>query len=500
MQSEVILPAGVWPELRHHLLGQGPDEQLAFLLAGVAKGRGWQRLLVREVIPVPGEAFDRQTTAYLAVKPAFSQAVLHRCYQEGLSLIEVHSHPFARRDVSFSTTDLANDAAKFRYLAAKIPHVRHATMVLGQADLDAHMWDRRCRQVTPIHRVRALESPIVDMCPTSHRPAGGGDGPPPWLDRQVLAFGEGAQRRLQDLRVGVVGCGGTGSAVVQLLAHLGVGHLVLVDPDVVETSNLNRLVGATRADACRSRHKVNVARRAVRRVNPTARVRALPVPLGDPAAVEALKGLDTLFGCTDNHGSRLILNQLAVQYLIPYLDLGAGLAVAGGQRLAAGGGQVQLVRPGSFCLACIDGFDRTQAALDLMSPLARERQVARGYVQGLDLPTPAVLFLNAQVAALAVTEFANLWTGYKEPSSLLYYDLLRARLTPAGAEHCPSCIACGSGGALALGDLESLCVTGSGQLPDSVPAVLSGTQPGYAANEGEGWVEGEVNHGQAGSG
>ena len=472
MRREIVFPAGVWPELKNHLLARGAQEQLAFLLAGVAQGRGWLRLLVREVLPVPPDAFERQTAAYLALKPSFAQAVLHRCYEEGLSLIEVHSHPFAEHNVSFSTLDLAGEAIKFRYVARKIPHIVHATMVVGQNDLDAHLWDRRRRRVAPIDRVRALEMPITDLLPVSSKEfASEGSAPPSWLDRQVLAFGEEAQRRLQRVHVGVVGCGGTGAVVVQMLAHLGVEHIVLVDPDVVELTNLNRLVGATRADASRSRLKVHVARRTVRRVNPRARVRALPVWLDDAQAITALKGLDLLFGCTDNHGSRLALNQLEVQYLIPYLDLGAGLAVASDDRLQAAGGQVQVVRPGSFCLACINGIDRTRAAQDLMSPTARQRRVARGYATGMDLPTPAVLFLNAEVASLAMAEFVNLWTGYRPPLPLLYYDLLHARLTPAGAQRQMSCIACGDQRGLALGDNDSVFFAGEDEVPRSVPAL-----------------------------
>ncbi len=471
MKREIIFPANIWPALRTHLLGQGQREQLAFLLAGVARGWGWIRLLVREVIPAPPEAFERQTSCCLSVKPAFSQAVLRRCYEEGLSLIEVHSHPFAPQNVTFSVTDLANEREKFCYLARKIPHVHHATMVVGQEDLDAHLWDRR-RRVVPIDRVRLLDTPITDLFPTSCSRSGEGDNEPaPWLSRQVLAFGEAGQQRLQAVRVGVVGCGGTGAAVVQMLAHLGVRHLVLVDADVVELTNLNRLVGATRADARRGRFKVHVARRLARRVNPAARVRVLSVPVGDPQAVVALKGMDMLFGCTDNHSSRLILNQLAVQYLIPYLDLGAGLRAAPDGRLAAAGGQVRLVRPGHFCLACIDGIDRTQAARDLMSPLAWQRRVARGYVQNADMPTPAVLFLNNAIASLAVAEFVSLWTGYRAPTSLLYFDLLHSRLTPAEGEHQPSCVACGVGGSLALGDLEPLPGARNEELPDTVPAL-----------------------------
>jgi molybdopterin/thiamine biosynthesis adenylyltransferase len=287
--------------------------------------------------------------------------------------------------------------------------------------------------------------------------------------------------------------------VVQMLAHLGVQHLVLVDPDVVELTNLNRLVGATRADVRRSRLKVHVARRTVRRVNPKARVQALPISLDDPKAVAALKGLDLLFGCTDNHGSRLILNQLAVQYLIPYLDLGAGLAVAPDDRLTAAGGQVRLVRPGSFCLACLDGIDRTRAAQDLMSTPARQRQMARGYAQGIGLPTPAVLFLNAEMASLAMAEFVNLWIGYRASTPLLYYDLLNARLTSAGAERQMSCIACGEGRGLALGDLEPLPIACADHSLHSVPVLLGEPCLEHASREHGTRIKREATRGETDS-
>jgi molybdopterin/thiamine biosynthesis adenylyltransferase len=79
-------------------------------------------------------------------------------------------------------------------------------------------------------------------------------------DRQIRAFGHDGQRRLGAATAAVVGAGGIGSLLVQGLAHLGVGRLIVIDPDRVEPSNLNRLAGATAADArteCpkpRSRH------------------------------------------------------------------------------------------------------------------------------------------------------------------------------------------------------------------------------------------------------
>src|SRR5438132_32011 len=65
------------------------------------------------------------------------------------------------------------------------------------------------------------------------------------FDRQVRAPGPTGQARLRALRVAIVGLGGTGSQVVQQLAHLGVRSFVLIEDDRVEESNLPRLAGAT---------------------------------------------------------------------------------------------------------------------------------------------------------------------------------------------------------------------------------------------------------------
>ncbi|MFY1651126.1 ThiF family adenylyltransferase [Solwaraspora sp. WMMB762] len=67
-------------------------------------------------------------------------------------------------------------------------------------------------------------------------------------DRPMRGVGPHTQHRLAELTVAVVGLGGVGSQVVQSLAHLGVGGLLLVDPDTVTATNLNRLVGAKPAD------------------------------------------------------------------------------------------------------------------------------------------------------------------------------------------------------------------------------------------------------------
>jgi len=87
------------------------------------------------------------------------------------------------------------------------------------------------------------------------------------LDRQSF-LGPHSDNVLAHLTVGLVGLGGGGSHVAQQLAHMGVGKFVLVDPDIVEHTNLSRLVGGTADDAEQKRLKVDVAARTIRGVNP----------------------------------------------------------------------------------------------------------------------------------------------------------------------------------------------------------------------------------------
>src|SRR5713226_6131571 len=85
-------------------------------------------------------------------------------------------------------------------------------------------------------------------------------------------LGQDSNKTLENCIAAVIGLGGGGSHLVQQLAHLGLGNFLLVDPDRVEESNLNRLVGATAKDAAKRLRKTVVANRLIKGINPHARV------------------------------------------------------------------------------------------------------------------------------------------------------------------------------------------------------------------------------------
>lgn len=112
----------------------------------------------------------------------------------------------------------------------------------------------------------------------------------------VARHGPGIHARVKRAHVGIAGCGGLGSAVAVALARTGVGHLTLVDFDVVEPSNLNRQqffvdqIGALKTEALRE----NLAR-----INPYVRVDAVTRRLDETNVVETFAGCDVVAECFD---------------------------------------------------------------------------------------------------------------------------------------------------------------------------------------------------------
>ena len=151
------------------------------------------------------------------------------------------------------------------------------------------------------------------------------------LEASLIVMLERSARRppvcLRRLTVAVVGVSGTGSPLVEMLFRLGVGRLLLVEPDVINEENLNRIVYATRADI--GRLKVEVVGDAIERAGLGTEVVRIPKYISDREVVEAIAEADFIFGCMDGAEGRNVLNRLATCYLLPYIDVGVKLLADG---------------------------------------------------------------------------------------------------------------------------------------------------------------------------
>jgi molybdopterin-synthase adenylyltransferase len=441
--NELVFPAETLSRLRKELLDQSPDEAAAVLLAGSALHGKRARLLVREVLPVPRESCDAQGPYRVSVSAWFIASLLKLARTEGWSLVMAHTHPFSDGSVDFSTVDDQGEAVLFPTIFGRAPDRPHASLVLGTNELRARLWRSGVGPPEPI--VRVIEcGRNLRLWPRGERSEHRDQGAE--YDRSVRAFGAEGQAAIAALRFGIVGVGGTGSIVAEQLAHLGAQRVVFLDPDRVERTNLNRLVGASRGSV--GQPKVEVAAQHFRAIRSGAQIDPIVGDVLRSSDAKKLLECDFLFCCTDSHGSRAVLNQLAYQYMIPMVDMGVRIQAVQG-RVEDIAGRVQMLGPGLPCLVCNGFLDPEQVRRDLLTDEARARDQ---YIVGVVEPQPAVISLNGMVSSMAVTMMLAAVTGM--PSSARHQILIGTRGVVRAIDSVaePGCVICSTRGALGRGD------------------------------------------------
>jgi molybdopterin/thiamine biosynthesis adenylyltransferase len=136
--------------------------------------------------------------------------------------------------------------------------------------------------------------------------------------RNMGTFSASDQIRLLSATVAVVGLGGLGGGVTEMLARLGIGFLRLIDGDRFEDSNLNRQLFCTHAAIGES--KAQAARNRVREVNPSIEVSPIPEFLTPDNHSSVLSGADAAVDCLDNLKDRFVLEQAARILGIPLVS------------------------------------------------------------------------------------------------------------------------------------------------------------------------------------
>lgn len=263
------------------------------------------------------------------------------------------------------------------------------------------------------------------------------------FDRNIRFFGAEGQAKLRNAHVAVVGCGGLGQHVIQQLAFLGVGKLTLIEDEALSRSNLNRYVLARHDDPIPGTHKIDAALRAISAIDPTIQVWPVRNSLRSQEAFDVLRAAHSFFGCLDNDGARLILNEYAKAYSKEYYDLASDIEQDGVIRF---GGRVVRVDQTPGCLVCLGHIDLAAAREDLESEAARRDRTKIYGVDAklLDEGGPSLVSINGVVASLGVTEFMVGVTGIRPPKRLLVYRGDRGIVTTGTAEGLPTCYFCGT--------------------------------------------------------
>jgi hypothetical protein len=470
---QLAIDESMWQRLQAHLFPGDGEEHAAVLAAGAVQTARGMRLLARGLfLARDGVDFVAARRAHRRLTPAFVNEMIRRCRDEGLAYLAIHNHGPGDA-VGFSSIDLASHERGYPALLDIARGQPVGALVLATEALAGDVWTLDGAR-HPIGETVVLGRNLRRLYSTR-------SGVPRAVsaihDRQVRIYGDAGQALLSRLKVGVIGAGGVGLPIVAAMARLGVGHLVVIDPERVELSNLPRLPESTHRDARalltapdRPRWmqrlgrrlaipKVELAQRVARRARHDITIDTLRGDVSDPAAAATLIDCDYLFLAADTHLARAVFNALIFGFLIPGVQVGSKVQVDADGAAVDIYSVVRPVTPEGGCLWCNGLISPARLTDELLPETVRE---AQRYLPLDDAPAPSVITLNALGVAQATNHFLLALTGLLRDSDMSgdyrRFDARSERLLteiPRRDECCPEC-GLGTNSLRARGDMHRL--------------------------------------------
>lgn len=352
---------------------------------------GWG-LALSFVDPMPPQAGEMDRQSDLTVfRDEYSRRAFHAA-SGPLAIGVVHSHPEGCRtwpsrldddmDTYFSSELTAYGGGK-PYCSLILQRNEEEGLTFSGRVFDRGRWLPLEHLLTVGNAIERIDSELFRP-PASHTQPEAEST----TARLESTFGTRSAARLRHARVAVVGCSGTGSPVVHILARAGVGHFVLVDPERLSPSNLERVHGSYPEDLRSEKPplKVEIMRRMIAAINPGAYAQCLAGNVLHGNAIDELLRCDLVLGCVDSHHGRAALSDLSRHYLLPALDVGVLMEGQGGRVTSQ---VVEFTRygPDDPCAFCRGRIDPTAMAFELMSEAElaeRNRQAEEAEGRGED--------------------------------------------------------------------------------------------------------------------
>lgn len=455
MLTMVRTTGTVYEAIRQDIDRYAPKETMLFSRARRVRLGEREIYLMPEVIALDeGEAC--RSSGLTQPSPVFQQWFYGSLRKEdllaqGYRVVTIHSHPFQTGEASFSAIDWET-MAKDREIYAKAYDGHDFVWLVFSRDARSFEGSVvRQRSQSKIDTLVVVGDEITRLTGTGA--AGAATAFPRELYSRVVLIPAWDQERISWPKVALVGLGGLGSVALQAVIELGigdVGELVLVDHDTVEESNLSRIPYACYRDV--GSPKIAVAQRYAEGTRPYRKVVGIDKPCYAPEAQQEIASADLILGCVDSELARACLNHLAASFLVPLLDLGAGVIVDrfAGERVVLSSGQARLFIPAATpCLLCNMGIRSEELDRELfrlkMDDQERALLERAGYLQDFlteDAPQPSVYNLNASVGATGVTFLLRYLVGGGVDYHALHFNMeamALEKIVTRSRDYCPVC-------------------------------------------------------------
>lgn len=393
-------------QLHEHLFPGDGLEAAAILLCTQS---ATHRYVVNQILLVDHVACRLRSPVRISWPGTAIEAAIDLAETHDLSIVLMHSHPGGTLD--FSTTDDASDHEVMPALfeANESRSILHGSAIMTpDGTIRARLYNHQLA-ITPISAVHCAGDELLTWRASEQ-------GTP-------MAFSAQMGDDLRHLTACVVGVSGTGSIVVEQLARLGIGRLILIDFDEIEFKNLNRIVNATLEDARNGIAKVARFASAIPMYRDDIEVLTLKASIITREAIELAGLADVLFCCVDSFEGRQLCDRIAAAFLQPLFDIAVTIPTRQTDNGVAIGdvcGRVDYVKPGGCTLAdrCVYTPETLRREyLQQVSPNELTEQVAEGYIKGIVDEAPSVISLNMRAASDCVMEFiARAYPFRQEPN------------------------------------------------------------------------------------
>jgi molybdopterin/thiamine biosynthesis adenylyltransferase len=380
-----------------------PQEELLIGLCNPSNLAGW--LLIAEECRLARHDEVVRDALGLHWTGALTSDLHDQARRTGRGILLLHAHRGRDTLPQLSTTDATTAGEILPHFGMLLPDVPHAYAVVNTTHSAG--WMQLGSERRALDRLKVVSNPLRSW-PARVKPSA---SLPARDTRQAAALGEAGIVALRQSTVAIVGVGGAGSQTAEMLAHAGVGQLILVDGDAVEDVNLSRTHGTSPESLGQS--KVASALAMVERISPETLVVPISEPFPSKHLLATLRDVDVLVACVDNVHPRNELNRYALRYGIPLVDVGTTIT----PEPFRVDGHLSLVMPEGHCLRCAGHVS------DIL--LDEQEAAARRGRYGLGEGRPQVVSFNGLLASAAVTEVLKLIAGFggaKPGSREWHYD------------------------------------------------------------------------------
>ncbi len=410
MQFQLRISGKHHTALMHHLFPGDGKEAVAVALCGRFEANGISMLLTHKLELILHEECYREED-FIRWKTDRIVPLLEEAEKYNMAILKIHSHPGGYPQ--FSKIDDQSDHELFSSVFGWCDGdgVHASAVMLPGGEIFGRVFDSslKTQKITKI----AVAGDQIKIWGNKQAGLTGG-----FALRTIQTFGEGTYQSLKQLKIGIIGCSGTGSPTIEQLVRLGVGRILIIDPDKVEEKNLNRILNTTIEDAEQQKYKAIVLKDFIERLGLGTNVTAITENIYD--SLETIFDLitcDIIFGCVDSADGRHLLSQIANFYNIPYFDLGVRLGADGKGGIEHIVASVNYIQPGCSTLLTrrLYTSDRLFAdGLMRQDPAEFAKREKLGYVRNANVDRPAVISINMQISSMAVNELLNRLHPFKD--------------------------------------------------------------------------------------